>query len=58
MTRPRRHMEHQRDNKLGVKFKMVVVDVGGDAAEREWIARCRADGCKLLNQVLTNSKTE
>ena len=50
---PRRHMEHRRDNKLGTQFTMVIVDVGGTDAEREWIARCLSDGCNLLNIVST-----
>lgn len=53
---PRRHMEHRRNNKLGVPFKMIVVAVGDADTEREWIARCNADGCKLLNIALIKPK--
>ncbi|OIR17326.1 hypothetical protein GALL_23510 [mine drainage metagenome] len=48
---PRRKMEHQRDNKLNGNFKMVIVAVGDADTEREWIARCIKDGCKLINVV-------
>lgn len=54
----RRYMEHRLDDKLGVQFKMIIVDLGDAETEREWIARCIADGCKLLNVVLTKSKVE
>lgn len=53
---PRRHMEHRRKNKLGAQFKMIIVAVGDADTEREWIARCNADGCKLLNIALTKPK--
>jgi len=53
---PRRHMEHRKINKLGVPFKMIIVAVGDADTEREWITRCNADGCKLLNIALTKPK--
>ena len=48
---PRRHMEHLRNGVLEGKFKMVVVAVGNEVTEKEWIARCLADACKLLNVI-------
>jgi len=51
----RRFMEHRLDDKLGVQFKMIIVDLGDAETEREWIARCIADRSKLLNVVLTKS---
>jgi hypothetical protein len=55
---PRRNLEHLRDNKLGVKFKMFVVAIGDAETEREWIIRCTAEGCKLLNVVSTKPSAE
>lgn len=48
---PRRHMEHRRNNVLYGQFTMVVVAVGGPVEELEWIDRCLAEGCALLNVV-------
>lgn len=53
---PRRHMEHRRNNKLGVPFKMIVVAVGDADTEREWIARYVDSGCDLLNIASTKPK--
>lgn len=46
---PRRHMEHRRNNVLNGKFEMIVVAIGDQDTEREWIARCLEEGCDLLN---------
>ena len=48
---PRRHMEHRRKNVLYKQFTMVVVAVGGPVEESEWIDRCLAEDCALLNVV-------
>ena len=53
---PRRFLEHQQNDKLGIQFKMVVVAIGNAETEREWIERCIKDGCNLLNISLTNRK--
>jgi hypothetical protein len=46
---PRRHMEHRRNGTLPFPFSMSVVAVGGRETEKEWISRCKEQGCNLLN---------
>lgn len=52
---PRRHMEHRRDDKIGAPFKMVIVAVGDENTEREWIGRCISNGHILLNVIANKS---
>jgi hypothetical protein len=54
----RRYMEHRNDDKLGTTFKMFIVDIGDAETEREYITRHLAEGCDLLNLVLTKPKTK
>lgn len=54
----RRYMEHRNDDKLGTSFKMFIVDIGDAETEREYITRHLAQGCELLNLVLTKPKTK
>lgn len=54
---PRRHMEHRRNNILNGNFVMVIVDIGDEATEKEYIKKYLSDGCELLNKVgITNAK--
>ena len=50
---PRRLLEHQRDKKLEVRFKMVVVAVGDADTEHQRITDSIVAGCKLTNIVKT-----
>ncbi len=51
----RRYQEHRQNNKLGVSFKLVIVDVGDAESEKRWALRYCQEGCDLLNVTLTKS---
>ena len=49
---PRRHMEHRKSKRFGTSFHMVVVAIGDEQTERQWITKCLAEGHSLLNAVI------